>query len=68
MVAQEYEVSFFEMSYHEYRNTWTSVFEEVLQCRMEPDNDVDKYAVSVMNKDRLDWHLTLSRPEDTGVP
>ena len=35
---------------------------------MEPDNDVDKYAVSVMNKDRLDGHLTLSRPEDTGVP
>ena len=30
---------------------------EVLQCRMEPENVVDKYAVAVMNKDRVVGHL-----------
>ena len=28
----------------------------ILQCRMEPDNAVDKYAVPVMNKDRVVGH------------
>ena len=45
------------MSYHEYRNTWTPIVGEVLQCRMEPDKDVDKYAMAVMNEDRVVGHL-----------
>ena len=48
------------MDYHEYRNTvdpyrWRSI---AVQCQMKPDNDdVDKYAVAVMNKDRVVGHL-----------
>ena len=45
------------MDYHEYRKTWAPFLGEVLQCRMEPDNAVDKYAVVVMNKDRVVGHL-----------
>ena len=53
MAAQEYEVvSFFVMDYQEYPNTWIPIVAEVLQYQMEPGNNVDKYAVPVMNKDR----------------
>ena len=45
------------MGYHEYQNTWIPIVGEVLQCRMEPDNNVDKYAVAVMNKHRVVGHL-----------
>ena len=45
------------MGYHEYQNTWIPIVGEVLQCRMEPDNNVDKYAVAVMNKYRVVGHL-----------
>ena len=45
------------MVYHEYRKTWAPFLGEVLQCRMEPDNTVGKYAVAVMNKDRVVGHL-----------
>ena len=57
VIVQEHEVSSFVMGYHEYRKTWAPFLGEVLQCRMEPDNAVDKYAVAVMNKDRVVGHL-----------
>ena len=57
VIVQEHEVSSFAMGYHEYRKTWAPFLGEVLQCRMEPDNAVDKYAVAVMNKDRVVGHL-----------
>ena len=47
MIVQEHEVSSLVMGYHEYRKTWVSIFGETLQCQMEPDNVVDKYAVVV---------------------
>ena len=57
VVVQEHELSSFLMGHHEYRNTWKPIVGQVLQCQMEPDNDVDKYAVAVMNKDRVVGHL-----------
>ena len=30
---------------------------DVLQCRMEPDNPVDRYPVAVMKQDRVVGHL-----------
>ena len=45
------------MGYHEYQNTWIPIVGEVLQCRMEPDSNVDKYALAVMNKYRVVGHL-----------
>ena len=41
------------MGYHEYLKKSAPFLGEVLQCRMEPDNIVDKYAIAVMNKDRV---------------
>ena len=57
VIVQEHEVSFFVMGYHEYCKTWASFLGEVLQCRMEPDSAVGKYAVAVMDKDRVVGHL-----------
>ena len=51
------------MGYHEYRKTWAPFLGEVLQCRMEPDNAVDKYAVAVINKDRVVEHLMKGKSE-----
>ena len=45
------------MGYHDYRKPWFPFVGEDLQCRMEPDNVVDKYAVAVINKDRVVGHL-----------
>ena len=44
------------MGYHDYRKTWIPFVGEDLQCRMEPDNVVDKYTVAVINKDRVVGH------------
>ena len=57
LIVQEYEESSFVMGYHDYRKTWVPFVGEVLQCRMEPDNVVDKYAVAVIYKDRVVRHL-----------
>ena len=57
VIVQEHEVSSSVMSYHGYRKTLAPFFGEVVQCRMETDNAVDKYAVAVMNKDRVARHL-----------
>ena len=57
VIVQEHEVSSFVMGYHEYCKTWAPFLGQVLQCRMEPDNAVDKYAVAVTKKDRVVGHL-----------
>ena len=42
VVFQQHDVSCSVMVYHEYRNTWTPIVGEVLQCLMELANDVDQ--------------------------
>ena len=37
--------------------TWTPIVGIILQCQIEPDNAADKYAVAVMNKDRVVGYL-----------
>ena len=56
VIVQEHEVSSLVMGYHEYRKTFPIVG-ETLQCQMEPDNVVDKYAVAVINKSKVVGHL-----------
>ena len=51
------------MGYHEYHNTWTPIIGELLQSRVEPDNDVNKYVVEVMNKDKVVGHLMKGKNE-----
>ena len=57
VIVQEHEVSSLVMGYHEYRKTWVPIVGETLQCQMEPDNVVDKYAVAVINKSKVVGHL-----------
>ena len=46
------------MGFHVYRNNWEPVIGEVLKTCMEPQNEVDKYAVAVVdNKNNVIGHL-----------
>ena len=57
VVVQEHVVIPIVMGYLEYHNTLTPIIGEVLKCRMELDNDIDKHVVAVTNKDRVVRHL-----------
>ena len=39
------------MEYHVYRNSWKPIIGEVLNACNEPQNEVDKYAVAVLDSD-----------------
>ncbi len=47
------------MGYHKYKEAWVAIINEVLSCRMEPQNLVDKYAVAVEKNSNVVGHLTL---------
>ena len=38
------------MGYHEYQKKWTAAIGEVLEAKVEPTNDIDKYAMAVCKK------------------
>ena len=40
------------MGFHVYRNKRKPVIGEILNTRMEPQNEVDKYAVAVLDKEK----------------
>ena len=40
------------MGFHVYQNKWEPVIGEILNTRMEPQNEVDKYAVAVLDKEK----------------
>lgn len=51
------------MGYHEHGNTWTPIVGEVLRCQIQLENDVDKYAVAVINEDRITGHSMKGKKE-----
>ena len=46
-----FEIESTVMGFRVYRNSWKPVIGEVLKTCMEPQNEVDKYAVAVVNND-----------------
>ena len=40
-----------KLGYHVYRNSWKPIIGEVLNTCNEPQNEVDKYAVAVLDSD-----------------
>ena len=40
-----------------YKNVWSPTINEELECRREPSNATDRYAVSVMNGGTIVGHL-----------
>ena len=46
-----YEIESTVMGYHVYRNSWKPIIGEVLNTCNEPQNEVDKYAVAVLDSD-----------------
>ena len=40
------------MGFHVYQNKWEPAIGEILNTRMEPQNEVDKYAVAVLDKEK----------------
>ena len=57
LIVHQLEVSSFLTGYHVFRNSQIPFVGEVLSCRIEPSNIVDKYAVAVSNKDEVVGHL-----------
>ena len=45
------------MGYHEYQKKWEAVIGEVLEAKMEPTNDIDKYTMAVCNEGDIVDHL-----------
>ena len=45
-----YETNSTVMGYHEYQKKWDADIGEVLEAKMEPTNEKDKYAVAVYKK------------------
>ena len=48
-----YEYDSFARGYHVYMNIWNPLIGEILKCKREPTNEVDKHAVSIMRSDSL---------------
>ena len=48
--------------FHVYRNSWEPVIGDVLETCMEPQNEVDKYAVAVVdNENNVIGHLSKGK-------
>ena len=45
------------MRYHEYQKELDAVIGEVLEAKMEPTNDIDKYALAVCKKGDIVCHF-----------
>ncbi len=43
--------------YHVYKDIWDAVVGEILDCKRERDNVRDRYAVAVLERDRIVGHL-----------
>ena len=53
-----FEIESTVMGFHMYRNNWEPVIGEVLKACMDPQNEVDKYAVAVVdNENNVNGHL-----------
>mgnify|MGYP001792401175 CR=1 FL=1 len=48
-----YEYKSFARGYHVYMKIWTPLIGEMLKCRREPSNEVDKNAVALIKTDSL---------------
>ena len=57
ILIKYYETNSTVMGYHEYQKKWDAVIGEVLEAKMEPTNDIDKYAVAVCKKGDIVGHL-----------
>ena len=51
LVAYEYDS--FARGFHVYMDIWNPVIGEILKCKREPTNEVDKHAVTIMCSDSL---------------
>ena len=48
-----YEYDSFARSFHVYMDIWNPVIGEILKCKREPTNEVEKHAVAIMCSDSL---------------
>ena len=49
------------MGSHEYQSKWDPLIDEILEARMEPANEIDKYAVAVYKDEEIVGHLPKGR-------
>ena len=53
ILLKYFEIESTVMGFHVYRNNWEPVIGEVLKTCMDPQNDVDKYAVAVVDNETM---------------
>ena len=49
------------MGFHEPRKIWELKPNEILEVKMEPTNNMDKFAVAVIKKKKIIRHLPLGK-------
>ena len=57
VIIKEFETESVIKGYHAYMNDWTPIVGENLSTRLEPENEIDKYAVAVTKDARGIGHL-----------
>ena len=57
VIIREFETESVIKGYHAYMNDWTPLLGENLSPRLEPENEIDKFAVAVTKDTRLVVHL-----------
>ena len=58
---EEWQINSSVMGFHEYKNVWTPEIGQMLQCEMQSENPLDKYAVAVKLNYVVVGHLPLGR-------
>ena len=56
-IIKEFKTESVIKGYHVYMNDWTPILGENLLARLEPENEIDKYAVAVTKNARVIGHL-----------
>ena len=57
VIIKKFETESVIKGFHAYMNDWTTILEEILSIRPEPENEIDKYAVAVTKDARVIGHL-----------
>ena len=51
--GKEFKIASYVIGYHDYKNIWKPKMKQNLETQMEPDNIMDKYAVTVVKSETV---------------
>ena len=56
-LCDQFEYSSLIQEHHVYKDIFTPTIGKILQCRREPDNDYDNFAVAIIENDTIVGHV-----------